>query len=113
MSILTFSNLSKEFLGEYIFSDFSGSIEENSVIGIVGPNGIGKTTLLRLISGNLESSDGIISKSKGLRIGYLQQEALQAFAEKNNSIYDEMLTVFSHLIKKQEKLNQLEAQLRC
>jgi len=78
MSILTFLNLSKEFLGDYIFSNLSGAIEENSAIGIVGPNGIGKTTLLRLISGNLETSDGGINKLKGLRIGYLPRGAENA-----------------------------------
>jgi len=111
MSILTFSDLSKEFMGEYIFNNLSGAIESESTIGIVGPNGIGKTTLLRLISGKLESSGGIISRSRGLKIGYLQQEAIDAFAEKNNSVFEEMRTVFSHLITRREKLSQLEYEM--
>jgi ATP-binding cassette, subfamily F, member 3 len=111
MAVLTFKDLSKEFAGEFIFTNLSGSIGENSTIGIVGPNGIGKTTLLQLFSGKQEASQGQISKRKSSRIGYLPQEAIRAFAEKNNSIYQEMLTVFSHLVKKQEALRRLEAQM--
>ena len=111
MAVLTFKDLSKDFAGEFIFTNLSGSIGENSTIGIVGPNGIGKTTLLQLLSRKQEASQGQISKKKSARIGYLPQEAIQAFAEKNNSIYEEMLTVFSHLVKKQKALRNLEAQL--
>jgi len=111
MSILTFSNLSKEFHGEYIFNSLSGAVEKDSAIGIVGANGIGKTTLLKVLAGRLEASEGSVEGMRGLKIGYLQQEAIQAFAEKNNSIYEEMVMVFDPLVRKREQLKDLEEQL--
>ncbi len=111
MPVLTFSNISKEYAGNFVFAGLSGSVEENSAIGIVGPNGIGKTTLLKLISGKEETSDGIVSKARSIGIGYLQQEAIEAFAEKENTVFEEMVAVFSHLIAMEEKLYSLEAEM--
>jgi ATP-binding cassette, subfamily F, member 3 len=111
MPVLTFSSISKEYAGEFVFTGLSGSVQDTSVIGIVGPNGIGKTTLLKLISGNEEFSDGTVSKAKATRIGYLQQEAIDAFAEKQNTVFEEMVGVFSHLLVMEEKLSFLEVEM--
>lgn len=81
---------------------------KKSVTGIVGANGIGKTTLLQLISGMQEASDGTIHRTRNIKIGYLRQEAIQAFAAKENSVFDEMLSVFSELRKKETDLHNLE-----
>ena len=111
MAMLTFTDISKEYGGEPVFSHLSGSIDENIAIGIVGPNGIGKTTLLRLISGMQDASEGRISKGKRVRIGYLQQEAIEAFANKTNTVYEEMRGVFSELQRQQEELRRVEHEM--
>ena len=111
MAVLTFHNLSKEFGGEYVFGSISGSIEETSRIGIVGPNGIGKTTLLKLIAGSIEPSTGTVAKRRNIRIGYLQQEAIQAFADDNYSVFEEMTRAFENVRKLGETLRDLEATL--
>ena len=111
MAILTFHNLSKEFGGEYVFGNISGSIDETSRIGIVGPNGIGKTTLLKLIAGKLEPSTGTVAKGKSISIGFLHQEAIQAFADDSNTVFEEMLHVFEDLRKLRKTLRDLEANM--
>ncbi len=111
MSILSFSNLSKFYGADEVFSNISGKVEIGARIGIVGPNGIGKTTLFQILTENMEPTDGAVSREKGIKIGFLQQEAIEAFAAKENSVFNEMLTVFDHLKEKREKLDKLEEKL--
>ena len=106
MSILTLSFISQSF-GDYdVFTGISASIPNDGKIGLVGPNGIGKTTLLRIIAGEASPSTGRVHISKGTRIGYLHQEAMAAFGERTNTIQEEMLTVFAE-VKAQESQMQV------
>ena len=75
MSLITATGLGKSFGPVDIFSGISLSIPHRSRIAIVGPNGIGKTTLLRILAGEDTPSAGQVSQARGLRIGYLPQEA--------------------------------------
>ena len=108
MPLLTAVNLSKSFGAVDIFSELSFSIPHRARIGLVGPNGVGKTTLLRILIGEEESSSGTVHKARGIRIGYLPQEAV---LESTRSVWEECLTVFEHLIQMQQELHQLEAAL--
>ncbi len=71
MSLLTTSNLAKSYGPDDIFSSVSISIPQGARIAIVGPNGIGKTTLLRILVGEEELSAGTLQRARNLRIGYL------------------------------------------
>ena len=103
------NDISYEFGGNYLYKNANWHIKPKERIGLVGKNGTGKTTLLRLIKGEYELREGKISKMKGLKIGYLHQEmsetavdmpivdvAMQAFAdvvemeEEMSTIYDRM-----------------------
>ena len=75
MSLITISNLAKSFGPDDIFSGISLSIPPSARIAIVGPNGIGKTTLLRILVGLDEPTAGVVQRSRKLKIGYLPQEA--------------------------------------
>ena len=75
MALLTTSNLSKAYGPEDIFDGVSLSIPHRARIGLVGPNGIGKTTLLRILVGEESPSGGQVSRARNLTIGYLPQEA--------------------------------------
>lgn len=55
---ISLQNVSRSFGSEVIFSDVTAKIEDHDRIGLVGPNGTGKTTLLRVICGELEPDDG-------------------------------------------------------
>jgi|SRR5690606_41990445 len=92
MSILTFDKLSRAYGGNDIFISLDGKIEVDSKIGLVGPNGIGKTTLLQLLAGVEETLTGDIYRADNLSIGYLRQEAVLAFADKENTQDNEEIT---------------------
>ena len=106
MSILTASNLAKSFGPDDIFSGVSLSIPRGARIAIVGPNGIGKTTLLRILVGLDEPSEGNVFRVRGLSIGYLPQEAVLTAG---HSLWDECLTAFKDLRLQEAELVQLEA----
>ena len=74
-TILTVSELEKRYITDLIFSDVSFQVSEGEHIGIVGPNGTGKSTLLKIIAGTELPSSGTVASPRGLRITYLAQEA--------------------------------------
>ena len=73
MTIINIENVSKAFADKIILKDASYGIEENSKVGIIGINGTGKTTLLKMIAGLEETDEGQITRKNGLRIAYLPQ----------------------------------------
>ena len=104
MSILTATNLAKSFGANDIFSDVSLSIPQHARIGLVGANGVGKTTLLRILLGEESPSEGQVHCAQGLRVGYLPQEAIQTT---ERTLWQECLLPFEHLIKLQSDLAHL------
>ena len=108
MSMLTISNLGFAF-GDYdVFLGISATIPNDGKIGLVGPNGIGKTTLLRVLAGLAQASSGSVTLARGVRIGYLRQEAVDAFAGRHNTVHDEMMAVFAGLRQQETRLRELE-----
>lgn len=73
MNILNIEHVSKIFGEKTIFDDVSFGIQEGDKIGIIGINGTGKTTLLRMIAGVEEPDEGQIVKQNGIRLAYLPQ----------------------------------------
>jgi len=111
MSILNTYNLSLSFGDFDLFQGISVTIDDGTKIGLIGPNGIGKTSLMLIMAGINASTTGNVNIARGRRIGYLRQEAVEAFAARDNTVYAEMLGVFAHLKKQQERLHQMEAQM--
>ncbi len=108
MSIMTISNVSQSFGAFDVFTGLSASIPNDGKIGLVGPNGIGKTTLLLILAGLAQPSKGNVHLAKSRRLGYLRQEAVEAFAQRENTVYQEMLTVFAPLHEMQARLHVME-----
>jgi len=108
MSLITAKNLAKSFGQVDIFSGISLSIPQRGRIAIVGPNGVGKTTLLRLLAGYDEPSVGQVGRARGLQIGYLPQEA--GF-ESTHTLWDECLEPFAELQAQEAELARLEASM--
>ena len=69
--LLQISNISKSFDGTDILSDCSFHIEENEKCALVGSNGTGKSTMLKIIAGRIAPDSGSISLKNGADIGYL------------------------------------------
>ena len=76
MSLLTAQNLAKSFGPVDIFDGIHCSIPRRARIAIVGPNGVGKTTLLRILAGEDSPTEGSVNRARGLKVGYLPQEAV-------------------------------------
>lgn len=111
MSILSFHNLSQYFGAVDIFNGLTASLAHQQKVGLVGPNGIGKTTLLRILAGQSLPKHGQCHLSKGTRVGYLHQESVMAFADLQNTVFEEMLSVYAHLEKMAIQLHEMEQQM--
>ncbi len=111
MALLTAHNIGQAFGAFDVFTGVSGSIPDGGKVGLVGPNGVGKTTLLLILAGLNQPSAGSIHIAKGMRLGYLPQEAAQAFAGQENNVFEEMLTVFDSLREDEAALRQMEQQM--
>jgi ATP-binding cassette, subfamily F, member 3 len=80
MSLVSILNLSVVFVGRELFNNVNFSIEQGQKIGLVGPNGSGKTTILRLVIGDMQPDSGEIRIAKGTRIGYLPQDIYETLS---------------------------------
>ena len=108
MSLITASSLSKSFGADDLFAGVSFSVAKGARMALVGPNGIGKTTLLRILIGVEEASGGQVTRTRGLRIGYLSQEA---DFELHGVLWDVCLEPFAELIRMAGELEKLEAEM--
>jgi len=86
MPVVSFSNLGKAFGALDIFGGLSGEVPRGARIGLVGPNGVGKTTLMRVLVGQEPASAGTITMAKGTRLGILEQEAADAFLAPQHTV---------------------------
>ncbi len=107
--LLQISNISKSFDGTDILSDCSFHIEENEKCALVGSNGTGKSTLLKIIAGRIPSDSGSISLKNGADIGYLAQ---QDAVDTGNTIIEELTLVKQSLIDEEAAIRQLERDMK-
>ena len=116
MSLVQFNKVYKQFAGDFILKDINFSIEEKDKIGLVGLNGVGKSTIIRMLLGeervdgadNNPNEVGEIIKSPSVKVGYLSQN--HKFSDEKNTVYEEMMSVFSEereIWSKLQKVNML------
>ena len=91
MAVLSVQNLDMEFGERTLFSGVSFEVGERDKIGFIGSNATGKTTLFKLITGELEPTLGGVYPGKNIKIGYLEQHAC---AGSQKTVYNEMESVF-------------------
>jgi ATP-binding cassette subfamily F protein 3 len=108
MSIVLAERVAKSFDPQDIFWDVSCSIAHGDRIALVGRNGTGKTTLLRILAGLEPPTTGRVQRAKGLSIGYLPQGATM---EGDYTLWQEMMTVFEPLRALEARLYALEAEM--
>ncbi|MBX3081810.1 MAG: ABC-F family ATP-binding cassette domain-containing protein [Anaerolineae bacterium] len=108
MALITTIDIGQAFGDVDIFRNISVAIQSDSKIALVGPNGIGKTSLLMLLAGLRQPTSGKVQITPQARIGYLRQEAMQAFSERDNTVYEEMMSAFAGLQAQEARLRELE-----
>ncbi len=106
MSLVTTYNLAKSFDPVDIFTGLTLSIPHGARVALVGPNGIGKTTLLRIIADREPPSSGEVHRARGLTMGYLPQESV---LESDRTLWEECLLPFAALQSQEAELARLEA----
>ncbi|MCR5488278.1 MAG: ATP-binding cassette domain-containing protein [Lachnospiraceae bacterium] len=107
--MLQCSNISKSFEGKEILSGCSFHLEENEKCALVGNNGTGKSTLLKIIAGKLSADEGSVTLKSGASLGYLaQQEAVDT----QNTIREELLLVKKELLDEEQELRRLEKDMK-
>ena len=107
--ILSVSNIDKSFNEVPVLKNVSFHIEDYEKAAIVGINGTGKTTLLRIIMGELSADNGFVTVSRDKTVGYLSQhEAVSG----ENTIFDELLSVKQDVIDLEYKMRSVEMQMK-
>lgn len=94
--ILELENVSKSFGNNILISNFNYLFKKGEKIGIIGPNGVGKTTLLNIITGSLQADKGRITTGETITYGYYSQEGIKF--DKNQKVID-ILTDIADLVK--------------
>ena len=108
MILLQINNLSKSFGAEPVLSNIKLEVKTKEKIAIVGKNGVGKSTLLKIIAGEIPYDSGDLVIPKHVTIGYLAQQT-QIHSEK--TIWEEMMSVFEPLKKLENELRDLERKM--
>ncbi len=106
--MISINSLTVSYGGFTLLDNISFHISENDKIGLVGKNGAGKSTILKLICGLQKPSSGKIEIPSGLRIGYLPQIMEH---HRGKSVLDETMTAFSDLFGMEDELDSIMEQL--
>lgn len=109
MLICNANKITKSFGARVLFSDATFAIHTGERVALVGANGSGKTTLLNIIAGRESVDEGTIALTKGMRIGYLEQETIGALSDV--SVLASVLEAKKDVLDMRERLDKLEAEL--
>lgn len=101
MAVVGIQNLKVDFGGKVLFENVSFDVNEGDFVGLIGANGTGKTTLFKVITGEIEPTEGGAFVSKQTRVGYLEQHACHGSLR---TVLDEALTVFAPLMQIEREL---------
>ncbi len=111
MIAISVNDLSLSFGTTPILERVSFSLEDNDKLGIIGVNGCGKSTLFRLILGEIEPSAGEIYFSKGKSVGVLTQDGAFACENSEETVLERMYEAFPSLLRAEARLAELEQKL--
>lgn len=107
--ILACNNISKSFGTSLILDKVSFHVNEREKVAIVGINGAGKSTLFKIIMNELSADDGDVIFAKGCSVGYLAQHQ---DLSTDNTIYEEVLSIKSDIIRMEEQIRSLELEMK-
>ena len=102
--LLQVQNACKVYSGERLFNPVTFEVKSGERIALIGPNGGGKSTILKMIMGDLPTDEGLIIKKKNLSIGYLSQAVISG---KDQTLYEEASEVFDKAKRVQDEINDI------
>jgi len=106
--MISVDNLEVQFSGNTLFSEVSFTVNENDKIALMGKNGAGKSTMMKIIAGVLDPTSGSVRCPKDVVIAYLPQHLL---TEDDTTVFDEASKAFSHVYNMRDEMNDLNKQL--
>ena len=106
--MIDLSNISLQFNGKYLFKDVNYKINSGDRISLVGANGTGKSSLLKIICGQIQQESGKIFKQKDISIGYLPQENI---THKGKTLIEEAHLALTDILILHEKENEITSEL--
>ena len=106
--MITISNLSIQYSGKFLLNDISFTITEKDRLGLVGKNGAGKSTMLKILCRELLPEGGTVAMDNKITLGYLPQEL---DLKPNDTVYEEAAKAFSNIQALQDKITALEIEI--
>ncbi|NRD18939.1 ABC-F family ATP-binding cassette domain-containing protein [Winogradskyella eckloniae] len=106
--MISVDNLAVEFSGQTLFSDVSFTINENDKIALMGKNGAGKSTMMKIIAGVQNATRGHVRSPKDTVIAYLPQHLL---TEDDTTVFEEASKAFAHVFEMRDEMEALNKQL--
>ncbi len=107
MPVLSLSKLGMSFGERTLFEDMSFEVEARDKVGLIGRNGVGKTTLFKIICGELDPTAGVVATERGLNVGYMEQHACSSGSR---TIYDELESVFDKLKETEHEIEAITSE---
>ncbi len=104
MGAIRLQNVTKQFGPQVVLADVSLELHSGQIAALVGANGVGKTTLFRLIAGELAPDSGTVTRSKGLEVAYLPQEPDIAA---DSTLHAAVAEAFADLLVLERKIESL------
>ncbi|WP_407723705.1 ABC-F family ATP-binding cassette domain-containing protein [Ruminococcus sp. JL13D9] len=106
MPSLSVRNLEVTFVDRTLFKGVSFDVEARDKMGFIGANGVGKTTLFRVLSGELSPTSGTVAFEKNTRVGYMEQHSCK---NPEVSVFDELVSVFGYLMDVERETAEVTA----
>ena len=106
--MMNIHNLSISFQGEYLFEDITFKLGNGDRVGLIGKNGAGKSTMLKILSRELEPDSGQIAADKELKIGFLKQDIDFDFGK---TVLEESYEAFTEIKKVETQMDEINTQL--
>ncbi len=107
--MIDINNLSVQFTGTNLFEGVNLKILPSDKIALVGSNGTGKSTFLKMLAGQQKQEDGSISFKKGLKIGYLPQELI---SQSTNSIFEDVRNSIDEIVEIESEEQKINCKIR-
>jgi ATP-binding cassette subfamily F protein 3 len=108
MAIATLTNIEKHFGQRVIFNKLEFSIDRGERVGLIGDNGTGKTTLFKLLTGDVQVDDGLVAIAKTTKLGYLPQDPV---FDADSTVIDEAELAFAELHALSHRMRDLEHEM--